>query len=125
MPLACDFILQNGLRVLFARRETSPIVEFRLVLDGGFAADPGTRKGLAALATGLFSDGLIRVSGAHLGSALDTLGAVAQARVMPDGAVIGISALDANLGAVLGTFVKVLTNLEFTRQDFELLRANR
>lgn len=120
-----DLVLKNGLRVLFARREKSPLVEFRLVLAGGFGADAEHRKGLAGLAAAMFSEGVLIASGARLGSVLDGLGALAHARVMPDAAVIGISSLNANFGEALDAFVNAITNLEFTREDFEMLRANR
>ncbi|MBV8773922.1 MAG: insulinase family protein [Deltaproteobacteria bacterium] len=124
-PEPLEFALKNGLRVLFAPREKSPLIEFRLVLTGGFSADIEHRKGLAALATAVFSEGVLTAGGVRLGSVLDGLGALAHARVMPDAAIIGISALNANFDEALDIFVNALINLEFTSEDFEILRANQ
>jgi zinc protease len=120
-----DFVLENGLRVLFAQREKSPIVELRFVMNGGFAADPDGQSGLAALAVVMFSEGLIRVDDAQVGFALEALGAVLHGQLMPDAAVIGMSALNANLGDALSIYVNALTHSEFKMGDLELLQANR
>jgi zinc protease len=121
-----NFTLENGLRVLFVQREKSPVVELRLILDGGgFAADPAQRSGLAAAATSLFSEGLLRVDGTQLGSACDELGALSSRRVTPDAAVIGVSALNANFCDALGILVKAIAHPEFKPEDFELLQANQ
>jgi len=120
-----DISLENGLRVLFVQRKKSPIAELRLVVEGGFAADPGRRSGLAALATAMFSEGLLHVDGDQLGSAMDARVAMVHSQVRPDATVIGISALDASLRDALRIFVEALTHPEFKTEDFELLQANR
>jgi zinc protease len=120
-----DFVLENGLRVLFAQREKSPIVELRFVMDSGFATDPDRRSGLAALAIAMFSEGLIRVDDAQVGFALEALGTVLHGQLMPDAAVIGMSALNANLGEALSIYVNALAHYEFKIEDLELLQANR
>ena len=120
-----DFVLENGLRVLFAQREKSPIVELRFVMDGGFAADPDGRSGLAALAIAMFSEGLIRAEDAQVGFALEALGAAFNGQLMPDAAVIGMSALNANLSDALSIYANALTHPEFKIEDLELLQANR
>jgi zinc protease len=121
-----DFVLQNGLRVLFVQRDRSPIAELRLVVDGGgFAADPEGRSGLGALATAMFSEGVLRIDGVQLGSALEVLGAQLNGHVTPDTAVIGLSALNLNFGDTLRIWSDVLTHPEFSAEDFELLRASQ
>jgi zinc protease len=120
-----DFVLENGLRVVFAHREKSPVVELRLVMEGGFGADPAGRSGLAALAMAMFSQGLLRVGDAPVGIVLEALGAVIHGQAMPDAAVIGLSALEANLEDVLRTFFKSLIYPSFATEDLEQLLANR
>lgn len=119
-----DFVLENGLRVLFAERDTSPIVELRLVVDGGFGADPNGQSGLAALAMAMFSEGLLRVDDAQVGIAVEAVGALLHGQVMPDAAVIGMSALSANLEVALGMYVNALSYRQFETEDLELVRAN-
>jgi zinc protease len=122
-PFAC--VLANGLRVVFAQREKSPIVELRFVVEGGFASDPKGRNGLAGAATAMFSEGLLRLHKGQVGDALEPLGALLHGQVMADAAVIGMSALAANLDHALSMLAHVLMNPEFEAEDLELLRTNR
>ena len=120
-----DFILENGLQVIFARRANSPIVELRFVMGGGFAADPDGKSGLAALAIAMFSEGLLRVDSVQVGLAGDAAAAELQGQLTADAAVLGISALSANFVDTLRIFVSALTHPEFKTEEFEELRANR
>jgi zinc protease len=120
-----EFALENGLRVIFAQREESPIVEVRLVIEGGFAEDPSRGSGLAALATAMFSEGLLRVGDTPLGTALEPLGALTYGQVMADAVVVGISALNQNLDEALRIFADTIKYPDFKTGDFELLQANR
>src|SRR5712691_2016369 len=119
------FALDNGLEVLVAQRAGSSVVEMRFVFDGGFAADPSERSGLAGLAMAMVSEGAFRVGAARLGVIQESLGAVFHGRVTADAAVIGMSALTANLADALAVYAHVLSNPEFSAEDFERVRANR
>jgi zinc protease len=121
----CRFALDNGLEVLVAQRSGSPVVEMRFVFDGGFAADPRERSGLAGLAMAMITEGALRVGAARLGATQESLGAAFHGRVTADAAVIGMSALTANLADALGVYAHVLSNPEFSAEDFERIRANR
>jgi len=111
--------------VLVSQRESSPVVELRFVFDGGFAADPRERSGLAGLAMAMVNEGALSVGAAHLGPIQESLGAMLHGRVTADGAVAGMSALAANLGEALAVYAQVLSNPEFGVEDFERVRANR
>src|SRR6266851_2883782 len=119
------FALDSGLEVLVAQRAGSSVVEMRFVFDGGFAADPSERSGLAGLAMAMVSEGAFRVGAARLGVIQESLGAVFHGRVTADAAVIGMSALTANLADALAVYAHVLSNPEFGAEDFERVRANR
>jgi zinc protease len=97
----------------------------RFVFDGGFAADPSERSGLAGLAMAMVSEGAFRVGAARLGVIQESLGAVFHGRVTADAAVIGMSALTANLADALAVYAHVLSNPEFSAEDLERVRANR
>jgi zinc protease len=114
------FVLDNGLEVLVAQRAGSPVVELRFVFERGFAADPRERSGLAGLAMAMVSEGALR-----MGVTQESLGAVLHGRVTADAAVIGMSALTANLADAVAVYADVLSNPEFSAKDFERVRANR
>jgi zinc protease len=113
------------MEVLVAQRAGSPVVEMRFVFDGGFAADPRERSGLAGLAMAMVSEGALRVGAARLGVTQESLGAVLHDRVTADAAVIGMSALTANLADALAVYAQVLSNPGFSAEDLERVRANR
>ena len=119
------FALDNGLEVLVVQRAGSPVVEMRFVFDGGFAADPRERSGLAGLAMAMVSEGAFRVGEARLGVIQESLGAVLHGRVTADAAVIGMSALTTNFADALAVYAHVLSNPEFSAEDFERVRADR
>ena len=120
-----EFVLQNGLRVVFAQRQRSPVVELRLVINGGYRSDPDGRSGLAGLAVAMLIEHLLSLGDAKISIALDKLGAVLQGQLTPDAAVIGMSAFDSNLDDALGIFFVALARAEFRLEDVELLRARQ
>ncbi len=124
-PEPLKFVLDNGLRVLVAERAGSPVVELRFVFDGGFGEEPRERGGLAGLAMEMFSEGALRVGGAHLGVAQESLGAALRGRAEADGAVVEMSALAANRADALAMYARVLSKPEFEAEDFERVRTDR
>lgn len=124
LPEPAEFVLDNGLRLIFARRD-SPIVEMRFVVGQGFAAEPRQRSGLAGLAMAMFTQSALRVGGARLDSLAEPLGAAFGGRVMADGAIIEVSALRDAVPDVLMLCAQLLANPEFDADGFERARANR
>jgi zinc protease len=122
-PFDCS--LRNGVRVVIAQCDKSPLIEFRLVTEGGFATDPPARTGLAGLATAMFRDGLLRINDFQLGCALEALGALTYGQVAADTAILGMSALNTTLADSLRIYVDALMRPEFRREDLELIKANR
>lgn len=126
-PMAepAEMILDNGLRIFLVERPGSSIAEMRLVLRDGFAGEPRERSGLAGLAMAMLSEGALRVGGARLDVLQESLCATFGGRVMVDGALVEVSALAANFPDPLALCGRVLSNLQFDRDDFERVRANR
>jgi zinc protease len=120
-----EFVLENRLQVLFAQREPSPIVELRLILGGGSAADPDGKSGLAGFAAAMFGEGVLRAGNVQIGLELESLGAALHYHVMPDAAIIVMSALSANFEAAFHVFADALIHPEFKADDFERLRICR
>jgi len=120
-----DFILENGLRVLFARRPESPNIEMRLILDGGGFASDLELSGRAGVATAILGEALMMGDQVQLASSLEALGAITHVQLMPDAAVIGLSSLATNFDDACLSYAKAITALDFKQEDFELARANR
>jgi zinc protease len=115
----------NGLRVVFATRQNSPLVELRFISDGGFASDPTGLSGLAGFAMAMVSEGALRIRGTPVTIALESLGAVVHSSVSADAAVVSLSALAAKLNHTLDCYFELISRAEFKADDVELMRSNR
>jgi zinc protease len=113
-----DFTLSNGLWIVLDERPGSALTEMRLVTPDGFAGEP--LSGRAALAMELFNQAPPR-SGAR--ARLGALGAMVQAYVTADSAIIKVSALAHNLRRVLGPLVEWVAQPAFTDDSFSAVRS--
>lgn len=125
LPEPREFVLDNGLRVIALERRASALAELRFVLAQGFAAEARERSGLAGLAMAMFGEGAVRVGGARLDAAQESLGAAFGGRALADGAMVEASALAANLPDVLSLCARLLANPEFDAGGFEQVREKR
>jgi zinc protease len=120
-----DITCYSGLRLLLARRPGSPIVELRLILEGGFAGEPNAQSGLGGLAMAMLTEGALRVDGTPLALMQESLGAIFHGRITADAAIIGMSALRGNYADALAIFCRLIANPEFNPDDFDRIRATR
>jgi len=110
--------LANGMKVVLAERHETPIVNFWLVLDAGYAADqsvlPGTAQATAALLTG----GTKTRTALAISDEQALLGAQIGAFSNLDVSVVRLSALKAKLDASLALYADVILNPAFPQDDF-------
>src|SRR3569832_2849651 len=57
LPPLQQFTLANGLKVLVAERHTAPLVNFSMMVDSGYAADPQDMPGLSTLTLRMMEEG--------------------------------------------------------------------
>lgn len=74
-PRVVERTLPNGLRVIVAKSTDLPIMNARLVVAGGAAADPVDRPGLATMTAALASQGAGGRSAPEIARTLEALGA--------------------------------------------------
>jgi len=120
-----EFALSNGLRVVFARRPKSRVLELRLVCEGGVASDPHGLSGLAGLAMAMISESALEISDTPLTVIQEELGAIFHGSVTSDAAVIGMSALTANLDDAFSAYGALVSHPKFKSDTLERVRANR
>ncbi len=111
--------LSNGLKIVLAERHETPLVNFWLALDAGYAADqfglPGTAQATAALLTG----GTKSRTALEIADEQGMLGAQLNASSNLDVTVVRLSALKAKLDASLALYADVILNPAFPPADFE------
>jgi len=118
LPKLQHSTLTNGMKVVLAERHETPLVNFWLVLDAGYAADqsalPGTAQAVAALLTG----GTKSRTALQISDEQGLLGAQLGAFSNFDASVVRLSALKAKLNPSLALYADVILNPAFPQEDF-------
>ncbi|MGZ8392004.1 MAG: M16 family metallopeptidase [Gemmatimonadales bacterium] len=117
--------LSNGLKIVLARRATIPQVRFDLLLDAGFAADPGAIPGTASLAMAMLDEGTARRNSIQISDGLAQLGANLGTGSKLDASSVSLEALTENLDASLDIYGDVILNPAFPHTDFDRLKKQR
>ena len=117
--------LSNGMKVVFARRTTVPVVSIAASFDAGSAADDRAKLGQGTLMTSLLDEGTTTRTAAQIAEEEERLGAAINASSGMDATTVSVSALKANLVPSLDLFADVLRNPAFKPADVERLRGTQ
>jgi zinc protease len=112
--------LGNGLGVLLLERHGVALVNVTLVVDSGYAADPGEAPGTAALALEQMTEGTKSRNGFQIVDELDSLGAQLFTSSSLDQSFVRLRALTMNLEPSLDVFSDVVLNPVFPEEMVEL-----
>ena len=113
LPKLQHATLSNGLRIVLAERHETPIVNFRLVSDAGFASDSMSAAGTANLAMKVLMDGTRTRNALQISDQEEILGAELGAGSNLDLSFISLSALTTKLDPSLDLFADVALNPSF------------
>ncbi len=111
--------LDNGLRVILARRDAVPVVNLTMMLDAGYASDQFALPGTARMAMGMLDEGTTSRGALEISDTLDSLGATLGAGSNLDVSTVSMSALVENLDESLDLFADVILNPSFPEDEFE------
>ncbi len=117
--------LSNGLEIVLAERHAIPEVDFRLLVDAGYAADQHGTPGVASLAVSMLDEGTQRRNALEISEELALLGASLGTGSNLDESIVTLSALKENLDASLEIYADVILNPSFPEADFERLKKQR
>jgi zinc protease len=117
--------LSNGLKVLLTERRSIPQVNFRLMVDAGYAADQGTLPGTASMTMAMLDEGTNQLSALQISDTLAQLGAQLSAGSSLDESSVSLSALREKLDPSLALFADVILAPSFPKADFERLQRQR
>lgn len=117
--------LPNGLRVWTVEHHGAPVVTFALQIDGGSAADPPGREGIAALTADMVDEGSGERTALDIAEALARLGADYDVEVGADATVFSLTTLArlAEPGATL--LAEMVLRPSLRKPDFERVRQQR
>ncbi|MHB8913165.1 MAG: M16 family metallopeptidase, partial [Lysobacter sp.] len=121
--------LSNGTKVILAERHDIPVVQFNLLLDGGYKADSisgggGGKLGTSSFAMGMLDEGAGQYDSLGFGNRAEALGANLGAGVSLDGGTAYLSALTDQLDPSLDLFADMLRSPRFDPAEIERIRAS-
>ena len=116
--------LSNGLKIMLTERHELPLVNLRLTLDAGYAADQLGTPGVARLACTMLTNGTATRSALQISDELRLLGAQLNAHSTLDRSIVGMSALRTRLDGSLALFADIVMNPTFPALDFEREKKN-
>jgi zinc protease len=112
--------LSNGLKVVLLERHSTPIVNFAIAADAGYASDSAEKAGLAALTLDVVDEGTTTRDSFQIADALDSLGARIGTYNTLDQSVLTLSALPMNVAPSLDLFADVVLNPSFPQDMVDL-----
>lgn len=125
LPEVERFELDNGLKVWLAERHQAPLVQFRMVLDAGYAADPAEAPGTASLALAMLDEGTAERDALAISAELDRLGAQLSTGSSLDASTVSLSALTTRLDDSLALYADVIRHPAFPERELSRLKQQR
>jgi zinc protease len=113
---------KQGLEVNSVELGQLPLVQIKLVVRSGSAADPEEMPGLAHLTGAMLREGTLQRSSAQLAEAVDFLGANMQVSNDSDRVVIAIEALAEHFQDALGLVAEIATSPSFNQAELDKLK---
>ena len=125
MPSLQRATLSNGLKLILAERHETPVVNFNLQLDAGYAADQGGLAGASGVAMRMVLEGTKRRTSLQISDESANLGANLSAGSNLDMTSVSLSALKMSLDASLDLFADVVLHPVFPEADFKRVQAQQ
>lgn len=125
LPDVQRITLSNGLKVALAERHDIPTVDFRLVVDAGYAADQFATPGTASLTMAMVDEGTDSRSSLEISDQLARLGGRLGSGAGLDTCAVTLSALKMNLAETLDIYADVIMNPSFPQGDLDRLRQQQ
>jgi len=119
LPKLQHATLSNGLKIVLAERHDTPIVDFSLIADAGFAADQLATPGTASMTTSLLTGGTKTLDALQISDHLELLGAELTASSNLDSTFVNLSALKSKLDPSLDLFADIALHPSFPEADFK------
>ncbi|UNK58613.1 insulinase family protein [Pseudoxanthomonas daejeonensis] len=115
--------LSNGTKVILARRDAVPVVQFSYEFKGGFAADQGRKLGTSSFTMGMLDEGAGELDALAFANRAESLGASLGAGASLDGGNAYLSALKENLDESVGLYADMLRRPRFDTKEIDRVRA--
>lgn len=117
--------LSNGLKIVLAERHTAPVVNFSLLVDSGYAADPSSAPGTASFAQRMLEEGTPTRDSLKIGEELESLSANFSAGANLDWAFVSLNTLTLTMDKALDIYGDLILHPAYPQKEFERLQQDR
>src|SRR5580765_2769978 len=117
--------LSNGLNIVLAERHTAPVVNFSLLVDSGYAADPANAPGTASFAQRMLEEGTPTRDSLKIGEELESLSANFGAGSNLDWAVVNLNTLKLTMDKALDIYGDLILHPAYPQKEFDRLKKER
>ncbi|HLJ89641.1 MAG TPA: pitrilysin family protein [Candidatus Angelobacter sp.] len=117
--------LSNGLKVVLAERHTAPVVQFTLMVNSGYSADPLDAPGTASFTQRMLEEGTPSRDSLKVAEELESLSANFSAGASLDWSTIWLDTLKVNMDRALNIYGDLILRPTFPEKDFERLKKAR
>ena len=119
LPEIKEFTHKNGVKILFVKKDSLPLVQFLLLCNAGSIFDPVKKKGLSNLTAMTLDEGAGEYDALQLSDEIDMLGSQLNVRSDEDNLVISLQTLKENAGRSFELLSKIILEPHFDDEDFQ------
>lgn len=119
LPEIKEFARKNGVKILFVKKDSLPLVQFLLLCNAGSIFDPVTKKGLSNLTAMTLDEGAGEYDALQLSDEIDMLGSQLNVRSDEDNLIISLQTLKENAGRSFELLSKIILEPHFNDEDFQ------
>jgi zinc protease len=117
--------LSNGLKIVLAERHTAPVVNFTLLVDSGYAADPANAPGTASFAQRMLEEGTPTRDSLKIGDEFEALSANFGAGANLDWATVNLNTLKITMDKALDIYGDLILHPAYPQKEFDRLQKER
>jgi zinc protease len=119
LPVITEFGMENGLKVLFVKKDNLPLVQFIFLSNAGCIFDPKDKKGLSNLTAMMLDEGAGEYDALQLSDEIDMLGSHLTIGSNEDNITVALQTLRENINRSLELLGKIITRPRFDEKDFQ------
>ncbi|HWW82386.1 MAG TPA: pitrilysin family protein [Vicinamibacterales bacterium] len=125
LPQMQKTTLSNGLTVVVAEAHAAPVVNFSLLVDSGYAADPATAPGTASFEQRMLEEGTPTRDSLTIGDELASLSATVSASADLDWATVSLNTLKETLDRAVDVYADLILHPAFPPREFTRVQQER
>ena len=125
LPALQKATLSNGLKVVLAERHSAPVVNFTLMVESGYSADPTGATGTASFEQRMLEEGTPTRDSLKIGEELESLSANFNAGASLDYSLVSLNTLKSTLDPSLDIYADLILHPAFPQKEFQRLQKER